>query len=220
MKEIDFIPQWYKARRERKRRYIRQYTLMATVFTVMVGWGFIVDSHISRVSAEVDQMQESYERTNLRGEQAAVLQGEIADMKKKTELLDTVAPRTNITAILGELSYLIQENVILSKLSLKNEPIQNSEKRSDPATAAVVRVAPSKQNKGDDVISSTPSRCRVVITGIAASHADAAELMARLEQTAYFDGVFPNYSKPKQFKDRDVTEFEIRCFVADYQELK
>jgi hypothetical protein len=52
MKEIDFIPQWYKAGRERKRRCIRQYTLMAAVFTVMVGWGFIVDSHISRVSAE------------------------------------------------------------------------------------------------------------------------------------------------------------------------
>ena len=46
MNEIDFIPQWYKAGRERKQRYIRQYALMATLFTLMLGWGFFIKTNL------------------------------------------------------------------------------------------------------------------------------------------------------------------------------
>ena len=63
----------------------------------------------------------------------------------------------------------------------------------------------------------TPLRTKVSLTGIAARPADAALLIARLEQTDYFEQVTLVFSKPQKFKDNDVTEFEIRCFVADYR---
>ncbi|OQY03040.1 MAG: hypothetical protein B6I25_08535 [Planctomycetales bacterium 4572_13] len=217
MKEIDFIPQWYKAGRERKRRYIRHYTLMGVLFSLMLGWGFIINGHVSRVSAEVEEIQTAFEKGRLRGEQAAILESRIAEMRQKTTLLDKIESRTKMTAILGELSYLIGENVILSKLSLQDELIQNSIRKNAFASAAVVRVSGSQKDDQDVVIPASPSHCRVVLTGIAARPADAALLIARLEQTDYFDQVSLIYSKPKEVKDKDVTEFEIRCFVADYQ---
>ena len=70
------------------------------------------------------------------------------------------------------------------------------------------------------MVPASPSHCKVVLTGIAARPADAALLIARLEKTEYFDHVLLVYSKPKKVKDKDVTEFEIRCFVADYQQVK
>ena len=216
MKEIDFIPQWYKADRERKRRYIRHYALIAILFTLMVGWGFTINGHVSRVSAEVEEIRTAFEKGRLRGEQATHLESRIAQMIQKTTLLDKIEPRTKKTAILGELSYLIDENVILSKLSLQNELIQNVEKKGTSASAAVVRVSGSQKNDQDAVIPASPSHCKVVLTGIAARPADAALLIARLEQTDYFDRVFLVYSKPKKVKDKNVTEFEVRCFVADY----
>ena len=220
MKEIDFIPQWYKADRERKRRYIRQYALMAALFALMVGWGFMINGHIAHVSAEVEEIQTAFEKGRLRGQQATILEGRIAEMRQKTTLLDKIASRTKMTAILGELSYLMGENVILSKLSLQNELIQNPEKKGAFASAAVVRASGLQKGDQDVVIPASPFHRKVVLTGIAARPADAASLIARLEQTDYFDHVFLVYSKPKKVNDRDVTEFEVRCFVADYQELK
>ena len=219
MKELDFTPQWYKAGRERRRRYLRQYALMALMLTLMAGWGFVINGHVSHVSAEVKEINTAFEKGMMRSEQATVLKGRIAEMKEKTTLLDKVESRTKITAILGELSYLIGKNVILSKLSLQNELIQNSERKDAFASAAVVQVVGSKKDDQDNVVPASPSHCKVVLTGIAARPADAALLIARLEQTEYFDRVFLVYSKPKKLKDKNVTEFEIRCFVADYQQL-
>ena len=220
MKEIDFIPEWYKAGRERKRRYLRQYTLMAVLFTLMVGWGLIINGHIANVSAEVKEIQTSFEKGLSRSEQVAELASRIAQMKQKTTLLDKIESRTKVTAILGELSYLIGENIILSELSLENELISNSHTKDAFAPAAVVRSAESKNNNSDQVVPQSPSRCKVILKGIAARPADAASLIARLEQTNYFDQVLLVFSRPKKVKDNDVTEFGIRCFVADYQHVK
>lgn len=219
MKEIDFIPQWYKAGRERRRRHIRQYALMAVMFTLMVSWGFVINGHVSHVSAEVEEIQTAFEKARIRSEQAVDLKSQVAKMREKTTLLDKIEPRTKITAILGELSYLIGENVILSQLSLQNELIQNPEKKQAMTSAVVVQGGGSQKNDQDNVVPVLPSRCKVVLTGIAARPADAARLIARLEQTEYFDHVLPVFSKAKKIKDKDVTEFEIRCFVADYQQL-
>ena len=145
MKEIDFIPQWYKAGRERKQRYIRRYVLMAALFTLMLGWGFVVNGHISHVSAEVQEIQTAFEKGQIRSEQAAGLQARIAEMKEKATLLDKIESRTKMTAILGELSYLIGENVILSNLSLQNELIRDPGKKMFPLLPLSYRLAVRKR---------------------------------------------------------------------------
>ena len=194
--------------------------IMAVMFTLMVGWGLAINGHVSHVSAQVEEIQTAFEKGRIRSEQANQLKNKIAEMKEKTTLLDKVESRTKMTAILGELSYLIGENVILSKLSLQNELIPNRERKNASASAAVVQVGGSQKDGQDDVVPVSPSHYKVVLTGIAARPADAALLITRLEQTAYFDSVFLVFSKPKKVKNRDVTEFEIRCFVADYQQVK
>ncbi|MHC4291421.1 MAG: PilN domain-containing protein, partial [Planctomycetota bacterium] len=87
------------------------------------------------------------------------------------------------------------------------------EKSSVPG--AVVQIGDLKQQQ-NPVIPSAPSRLKVTLTGIAATPADAAALIARLEQAEYFQQVGLVFSRPKKITDMDVTEFEIRVFVADY----
>jgi hypothetical protein len=185
----------------------------------MLGWGFVINGHVSHVKAEVQEIETAFEKGRARSEQATDLQTRIAEMKDKKGLLDKIESRTQMTAILGEISYLIGKNVILSTLSLQNELIGDPGKKNAFASGAVVQVGGSQQDDQDDVVPASPSHYKVVLTGIAARPADAALLIARLEDTEYFDGVFLVYSKPKKVKDEDVTEFEIRCFVADYQQL-
>lgn len=219
MREIDFIPEWYRAGRERKRRYVRQYALMATMFVLMVGWAFVINGHVSHVKAEVEEIQTAFEKSRMRSEQTVGFQARISEMQEKKTMLDKIESRTEITAILGELSYLLGDNVILSRLSLQNELIQNTAKKGTPASVAAVYVTGSKKDDSDGVVPAAPSHCKVVLSGIAARPADAARLIARLEESAYFDAVSPVFSKAKKVKGQDVTEFEIRCFVADYRQL-
>ncbi|MHC4950765.1 MAG: PilN domain-containing protein, partial [Planctomycetota bacterium] len=209
-----FIPEWYKADRVRKRRYAHQYTTIAVIFAIMMVWSFVVGHHVKRASAEVEDIQTAVVKGKERVQQTLNLQSEIAAMEQKTMLLDKITPRTKMTAILGELSYLAQENIILSKLLLTNEPIEALKEKSS-VPGAVVQIGDLKQQQ-NPVIPSAPSRLKVTLTGIAATPADAAALIARLEQAEYFQQVGLVFSRPKKITDMDVTEFEIRVFVADY----
>ena len=90
MKDIDFIPQWYKAGRERKQRYTRQYALMAVMSTLMIAWGFVINGHVSHVSAEVQEIETAFEKGRVRSEQATDLQTRIAEMEETKGLLDKI----------------------------------------------------------------------------------------------------------------------------------
>jgi hypothetical protein len=215
MKEIDFIPEWYKADQIRKRRYARQYTIIAVTVAVMMVWSFIVGRHVNRVSAEVQDITAAVAVNRDKVVQTQLLQSEIAEMKQKADMLDTINPRTNITAILGELAYLIQDEIILNRLSLTNEPVEEL-KTVAPVSGAVVQVGGAKERQ-NAVVSETPSRVKVTLSGIAARPADAAALITSLEQADYFQEVALMFSRPQKFRDKDVTEFEMCCYVADYR---
>jgi len=220
MKEIDFIPQWYKAGRERRRRCVQRYVLMVAMVILTTGWMFMINGRLSRASAEVEDIQRAFEQAQIRGQRAIQLKDKIAEMKQCTTLLDTIESRTRTTAILGELSHLIGENVILKKLSLQKELIDAPEPKNNAASGAVVKVGVTRQDDRDAVVPARPSQCKVVLSGVAAKPADAAMLIARLEKSPYFNQVVPVYSKQGKVRNKNVTEFEIRCYVADYQYVK
>ena len=215
MREIDFIPEWYKADQVRKRRYARQYTIIAVVFAIMMVWSFVVGGYVKSVNAEVQDIRTAFDKGSDKVQQTQQLQGEIAAMKQKTTILDKITSRTPITAVLGELSYWVQENIILNKLSLTYEPI--GELKKEPSVSAAVVQFKDAKRQQDNVIPEIPSRLKVTLGGIAARPADAAALIACLEEADYFQEVALVFSRPKRVMDKDVTEFEIRCYVADYR---
>lgn len=220
MKEIDFIPEWYKANRKRRQRYIRQYTLIGTLFALMVIWSFIVGGHIRTVRAEVTEIETAMQKGKQWVEEAATLEQDVALMRMKTTLLEDITPRTAVSAIIGELSYLIQKDIVLTELSMVNEPIQKEQPTDVVTTAAVVQVGTQSDASGKPSVIGRPSRVRVLLSGIAAAQSDAAGLIARLENSDYFDEVSLVFSRPKKLKENTVTEFKIRCYVADYRVIQ
>ncbi|MCI0498221.1 MAG: hypothetical protein L0Y36_00870 [Planctomycetales bacterium] len=216
MKEIDFIPEWYRADRKRKQRYVRQCVRVSIVLALMMLWSFIAGRHVERLHAEVTGIQTAFERGRVRIEQAQELEQQIAAMREKARMLTAIAPRTPVSSLMGEVSCLVGNNLILSRLSFQNEPLREDCPQGTSPSAAVVQAAASGKQR-PAAIPSVPSRMKVVLTGIAAAPADAASLILALEQTDYFEQVAPVFTRAKKVKDADVTEFEIRCYVADYR---
>lgn len=217
MKEIDFIPEWYKAGRSRKRRYVHQCTWMGVLFMVMVTWSFIMGRHVEYVRAEVDSIQGVLEQGQVRVEQSLELERQVADIKEKLQMLSSVAPRTPVSALIGEVSYLAGGNVILNRLLFENEPLPENRPQGTMPSTAVVQTAGSEKKDKASSMPNAVSRMKVVMTGIAAMPSDAAALISALEQTDYFEQVAPVFTRAKKVKDLNVTEFEIRCYVADYR---
>jgi hypothetical protein len=215
MKEIDFIPDWYRADQNRKRRHHRQYALLGVLLMLLVGWNFIIGHHVSVVRAEVEAVQSIIDSARLRVDDATLLQNEIADISRKTSELEAVAPRTKTSAVMAELSQITGDNIVLSKLTLSAEPIDTPQSRPAQKPGTVVQVNPAAQSKTD--LGSAPLRTKVVLCGIAALPADAATLIYRLEQSDYFEQVVPVFTRAKTVREHEVTEFEIRCYVADYR---
>ena len=185
----------------------------------MMLWSFIVGNHVDRVAAEVQQIQTALNKTADRAEQVVMLENEITAMQEKAVLLDRISPRTRLTAVLGEIASLMREDIMLSKLFFKYEPIENQDKKGTSPSKAVVQVGKIKKDQ-PAVAPQTHTRLKVILTGIAAQQSDAATLIARLEETPYFENVALVFSKPKTVHDHDVTEFEIQCYVADYKICK
>ncbi len=217
MKEIDFIPEWYKANRNRMKRYHRQYILLASLLAIMMTWSFVIGGYIEKVRADVEGVQAVFEKGKAKVDEGIQLEVEIAWLNRQKKILEAVTPRTNLSYVIGELSYLIRDDIILSKVLLRNEAIQVSTSKQSTATGSVVQIGSTAGIKKAGSLSLEPMRTKVILTGIAARPADAAMLISRLEQSDYFEQETLMYSKPKKINEHDVTEFEIQFFVADYK---
>jgi hypothetical protein len=216
MKDLDFIPDWYRADQRRRRRCHRMYALLGMLLLVLIGLNVVMGRHVSRVSAEVATVQAVIDAARQRVDEAADLQNEIMEVDRKAVELKAVAPRTKTSAVMAELSHITAENIVLSKLQFRTEPVEKTAARQMQTPGAVVRTGPAgssaQQAAGPD-----PVRTKVVLNGIAFMPADAAAMIYRLEQSAYFEQVVPVFTRAKKMKHRDVTEFEIQCYVADYR---
>lgn len=237
MKEIDFLPQWYKKGRQRQFSYRTQYVALAGIFVVMVVWNFVTAHSISRARAELTQMQASHADSQSASAKLADVKSELADLKKKAKSIEEIDSRIDVASVLAELSFLIDERIVLSKVQFIAERFEDKQ-QATPGSGFAIRVAGSAiRGKGQLPLGDV--RFKVVISGTAADAGDVAALVCRLEDSPYFCSVIPLFSRNKQIKrgtnpaenilsyNRNVSksaalfrvsEFEISCYLANYRE--
>ena len=59
MKEIDFIPQWYKDRQKQQVSYHTQYVVIIAVFAALVLWSFGTCISVSKAKAQIKRIEAS-----------------------------------------------------------------------------------------------------------------------------------------------------------------
>jgi hypothetical protein len=217
MTEIDFIPQWYRAGRKRRLWHHRQYLILGLVVALVAIWCFIAGRGLSHAMAELAAMRSDMESGIRKMQHYEQLQSRYSELQAKENLLDAILPRTPYTAVLAELSHCIGPDVVVKKLELRAEPIESADKAGYANGSAKTRpdglTAAGDKSSADFV----PAQTRVVISGYAADAKQVAELISAMEQSSYFFRVAPVYSKNSTADKRNITEFEIRCVLADFE---
>jgi len=249
MKEIDFLPEWYKSGRRRQVSYRTQYIAIGGVFVVMVVWSFITTHSISQAKAQYAQMATNQAQAEKVSAKLAEIDNKMSLLRKSAQSIEEVDSRIDVAGVLAELSYLIDEKIVLRKAEFIAEKfLHEDDVKSSPA--AVVRaVQASLSYKKELPLGKV--RFKVVIAGVAVDASDVATLMCKLEDSPYFCQVVLSFSRGDakimienassfrkkitvgqgnvESKDhvRDtavrseiqVNEFEINCYLANYREL-
>lgn len=245
MKEIDFLPEWYKSGRRRRMGYRTQYIALGGVLIVMMVWNFTTAHSISKAKAELAHVAAGQAQAEKASQEFEALKTEIADLQKKAQSIDQIDSNIDVASVLAEMSYLIDKKIVLGKMELIAEKFADKQ-GAQPGNNFLVRVAiPALNEKRTWPLGDV--RFKIVIRGIAADAGDVAALICKLEDSPYFCQVVPSFSRNAEVKvadysslpsgagtgertagaDRDiqrsgrsiqVSEFEISCYLANYIE--
>jgi hypothetical protein len=232
VKEIDFIPDWYKSGKRRQVGYYAQYAVLAGALAVMIMWSLVMTYLVSRASGEIAAARSKQQEAQLVSQEFDRIQSQVAKLQKKADIITSIGSRINIANVLAELSFLTDEKVVLSKVQITTEKFIEEDEGAT-VRGAGVRVASDKRagREASAADWSGDVRFKVVISGMAVDAGCVAELICRLEDSPYFCLVYPSFSRNDQIKaqkgksaDRQptdnyqVSEFEISCYLANYRQ--
>ena len=243
MKEIDFLPEWYKSGQRRRGSYRTQYLALGGVLLLMVVWNFAVTHSISKAKAQLSQMSTRQAEAEKLSCELAELTSQLKGLEKKAASIDEIDSKIDVASVLAEMSFLIDERIVLSKAAFVAEKFEDKQQAKSSARAGtVVRAVRTKlvdrreQPLGD-------VRFRVTISGVAADASNVATLICKLEDSPYFCQVVPSFSRTAEINAASnassnlrrkspnvrgsisetggnirVSEFEISCYLANYRE--
>ena len=222
MKEIDLLPEWYKRRRKRHINYCIQYAVLGCIIAAMLIWDFSTTHSIRNMKRQlVDARLQQAEAESV-SQELAELENKVAELKKGSRILEKINTLVSVTSVLAEISFLVDNSTVFSRVTLKAEKISDREENN--ISESGLRMA----SDGDkESIEFGKVRFKVVMSGMAANAKNVAELICRLEDSPYFCQVTPLFSRKSDLNvdtklpgnDHQLSEFEISSYLANYRKV-
>lgn len=224
MKEIDFLPDWYRNGAKRQINLRRQYMAVGGVFAIILVWNFTTGYSVSKASAELASMTEKHLSMGNDIQNFNCVKAQMAELEEKTKILERIDSQINVANVLAELSFLIDKKIVIGKVEFKADRFTDGSAGNRGARSTV------RSARGDSGSKESPFlgnvRFQVAISGVAVESGAVPELILRLEESPYFCQVALSFSRNKKKamsksevrgKEYSLTEFEINCYLANYQ---
>jgi len=216
MKEIDFLPEWYKTGRQRHISYRTQYVAIFGILILMIFWSILTGHSIRSARAQLSQMKR-IQMTNLAPLiEYNKLKGRLQRLSDQAGIIEVVDSKIIISNVLAELAFLIDQRIVLSEMDIKAEAFESGDKAENMSGSAFTtgKEAVGKQRLPLE----ENARFKIVMTGLAVNAADVALLIRTLEDSPYVRDVKPTFCRNKRLKDYQATEFQVSCYIANYRE--
>ncbi|MFA5239833.1 MAG: PilN domain-containing protein [Phycisphaerae bacterium] len=215
MKEIDFLPTWYKSGRRRQLGYRTQYAGLGGILVVMLVWNFTAAHSLSKIKAEIADMEIKSAAVKNTAQEFARIKNEAAQLEKKAKTIEEIDSKIDIANVLAEISFLVDKKIVLSKVEFIAENFGGGQKKKSGGSFTGKGVPPLGNVK-----------FKVVVNGVASDASDVATLICNLEDSPYFFQVIPSFTRNKEMKTAvdaggekiQVSEFEISCNLANYRQ--
>ena len=228
MKEIDFLPEWYKSSKRKQFGFRAQYIALGGMFVVMVVWSLVTAYSVSEHKAELAEDRLVVAAAENITRQFNNIKTEIKELQKKAELMQKMDSKIDVTSVLAEISFLIGEKIVLNRVEFEAESLNSSQLKLTAYKA--VRTAGAR-TPDENLLGRV--RFKVALGGVAADAGEVAGLICRLEDSPYFCSVYPSFSRNVELKTNKnsawaetvagkksirLSEFEIGCYLANYRQ--
>ena len=225
MKEIDFIPDWYKNGKRQEVNCRTQYVALAAIFVVMVIWNVTASHSISRAEGEIAENTSKQMMSEEFFKALDKMKTDVMRLQEKESILEKIDSKISISNVLAEMSFLVNKEIVISNITFQAEKIISMQ-GSKVESANGLRFAGNKFSLNASSLFIGDVRFRITVSGVAAGAADVAELVCNLENSTYFGQVIPSFSRNRKMrsygdlkkKENQVSEFEITCYLANYQQ--
>lgn len=218
MQEIDFIPDWYKANKKQKLNKRLSLMILLTLCAILLCQDFIDQVNLNVATKKLQTLNAEHIQSKSIIAKYQTLKNQQDEYKKKTDLIQSLDSNVNLSHVLGELSWIIDKPVLMSKIEFTGKQLA-----SDKTQGRFVVNNPAKNNH-QKTDARGPLLFHIRLNGIASDASDVAILICSLEDSNYFNKVVPvfsrstNNSKTKNSSQNNSakTEFEISCNIANY----
>jgi len=220
MRDVDFLPEWYKDSTRRKSSVQRQYLALGIVFLIMIFSNSIATRKISSANADLARIDRERGQAERFMVEFGRLNSHVAEMRAVMASAKSLKLELDVANFLAELSAVVSGEIVLQSVGLLN---------SDPSgKGAADEAAPVTV---DDRAGGQPpvGRFFVRLVGFAHHAGQVAALIDELDKSSLFNEVNLVYSKasvltfpgtPAWESDeagQKLLEFEIACaLVTEY----
>ncbi|MHC4187493.1 MAG: hypothetical protein ACYSRQ_04795, partial [Planctomycetota bacterium] len=208
--------------KRRQVSYRTQYIGVCVLVLIMVMWNFLAVHSVSTAEADLSELEVKKVSVENVFNKAVQIKHELEEIKEKAQVLEQVDSRINVADVLAETSFLLNDDIVLNSFKVEAENFVNDKREEN--RDSTVRTARSKQTNKTS-LHYGDVKFKIILRGMATNASVVAELICRLEDSPYFFNVIPSFSRNKELRTgrnstlerQDVSEFEINCYLANYQ---
>ncbi|MBN1788323.1 MAG: PilN domain-containing protein [Sedimentisphaerales bacterium] len=208
MKEIDFLPEWYKQGRIARVKHREFYITMSLVIFFMGIWSVYANGRVAIVKARNEALQKARIEKVLSEAEYDSAERKYQQLEIEQKMLDSVKSRITVSNVIAELTHLLDSGVVMKKLSIKAEEFSAPNNESEVEAVSFADQA-EESNKS--------IRFKITINGLASDASEVAKMVNKLEQSDYFFQVVPGYSRNTTTGQYHASEFEIMCYLSNYR---
>ena len=211
MKDIDFLPQWYKLSRRRRDSRRTRLWLGAVGLSVLLIWFTTGHLRLREAKAQLAQL-DSYHSTLQEGlDIIDQLNVEQSTLLERHELARQLTPKLSCVRILSRLAQLIPPQVSIERLHWVTAGTQTSTPPQDKISALADRIA--DQNNTGQKTRQQETELHLSIFGLAPSVMDAAVFVGQLVTSQDFRDVRLEYCNAVKIEDRKGCRFKVSFLI-------
>jgi len=126
VKEIDFLPEWYRESKRRRSRLRKQCAALVLIFTCMMTYNLAVTHHTALAAATLAHFEGERISAESVLHEFNMISKELGEVRAKADLVGQIDARIDVSAVLAELSHVIDATVVLTRVEAVGEPVAGS----------------------------------------------------------------------------------------------
>ena len=111
MKEIDFLPDWYKQGRLQQKKRREFYIALGLIVFIMAAWSIFANGRAAVVKARNTTLQNAKLIQMRSDTEYSQAQSEYQQLKSKQQMLDSVKSHIVVSNVIAELTHLLDGGI-------------------------------------------------------------------------------------------------------------